>query len=574
MNTRVNNIINFINKKSSFRFSIAFFLLLFLRALEFTVDYTKGDKDGSISSPAGLLLNAFYLLLIITVAFNYTAISSKLNKNYVVLIIIFFISLISFPSINSAHSWGDDWALYIEQARAFNGNSIDKLKQDQVFLVENSSYILGPELYPWGYPFIIAQAYKIFGLDLKVFKIFTFVFFPLSLLVLYFLFKYELGENGILILALFAFSPVFYDYRNMIYSDIPSMFFQLLGLALIRNFVVKKVYFINQLISYTILGAILFCSYSIRTVGIILLPTLFFCQLFSLVVEHRFYFKSFIKENSMSFIAYAVFFSSLVLYSISFHYSDTSYLSHVTSNFHNTYYFLQSNIFFYLVLPSDFIGWQANGEGLALNANFVWGICFPFVIFGFYKRFKQDYLFVIYIVFIYLINIINPLTDGVRQYFPVLPLIIYFLIIGLDYLKNKFVNLNPAHMFVIPLIIIFFHSFIIEAATIKLRDNGSIEEGPYSKDNSEMMNFIVSNTSPDDKIIFYKPRAMRLLTGNSGFVVNTVSQITDGRADFLIIRKDGKNEKFPSISEIDKISTHLKIVYENNDFWMYKIISE
>ena len=57
-------------------------------------------------------------------------------------------------------------------------------------------------------------------------------------------------------------------------------------------------------------------------------------------------------------------------------------------------------------------------------------------------------------------------------------------------------------------------------------------------------------------------------------VVNTISQITDGRANFLILRKDGKNERFPSLSEIDKISTHLKIVYENSDFWMYKITNE
>jgi hypothetical protein len=162
----------------------------------------------------------------------------------------------------------------------------------------------------------------------------------------------------------------------------------------------------------------------------------------------------------------------------------------------------------------------------------------------------------------------------VRQYFPVLPLLIYFLILGLDYVKSKFANLNPAHMFIIPLIIIFFQSFIVEAVTIMLRDNVDIEEGPYSKENSEMMKFISANTSPDDKIIFYKPRAMRLLSGRNGFVINDVSQITDGRANFLIIRKDGKNERFPSISEIDAISVHLKIVYENNDFWIYKIINE
>ena len=207
---------------------------------------------------------------------------------------------------------------------------------------------------------------------------------------------------------------------------------------------------------------------------------------------------------------------------------------------------------------------------LILYGEFV----FLFLIYGAYKRFKQDYIFIFYVVFIYLINIINPITDGVRQYFSVLPLIVYFLIIGLDYLKSNFVNLNPAHLFVIPLIIIFFQSFMVESINIKLRGKGNIEDGPYSKNNSEMMDFISLNTLAADKIIFYKPRALRLLAGRNGFVVNTISQITDGRANFLILRKDGKNERFPSLSEIDKISTHLKIVYENSDFWMYKITNE
>lgn len=225
-------------------------------------------------------------------------------------------------------------------------------------------------------------------------------------------------------------------------------------------------------------------------------------------------------------------------------------------------------------MPSDFIGWLAKGDDLTLNANFVWGLCFPFVIYGAYKRFKQDYAFVVYIILIYVINIINPITDGVRQYFSILPLIIYFLIIGLDYLKSKFTDLNPTHMFLIPLIVIFFQSFIAEAINSKLRGNENIKEEPYSPNTAGLINFIYQHTTRDDKIIFYKPRAMRLLTGRNGFVVNTVAQIIDGRANFLIIRKDDKNERFPSISEIDEISTRLKIVYENHDFRMYKIATK
>ena len=65
---------------------------------------------------------------------------------------------------------------------------------------------------------------------------------------------------------------------------------------------------------------------------------------------------------------------------------------------------------------------------------------------------------------------------------------------------------------------------------------------------------------------------MRLLTGRNGFVVNEASQITDGRADILVIQKYVINDWFSETEKINTLNNKLKVVFENADFYVYRII--
>lgn len=97
-------------------------------------------------------------------------------------------------------------------------------------------------------------------------------------------------------------------------------------------------------------------------------------------------------------------------------------------------------------------------------------------------------------------------------------------------------------------------------------------EGPFDKEGLELFEFIRNNTSEKDVIVFYKPRVLRLLTGRNGFVVKTVSQITDGRGNILVIDKNAPNDLFPSSDQINSIKNHLHVVFENAKFSVYSIV--
>ena len=556
--------ISFFRVKSEMKFFIASFSLFFLRLSEFAVDYLKGDGNGSMTSPIGLLLNATYLILILLVSYYYSSVEERFSKNYFVIGIIFIGSAFSFTSLQKGHGWGDDFALYIAQAKAFNENSISDLQEKQKFTTENSAYILGPQVYPWGYPLLISPVNKVFGLNLSALKIFTFLFFSFSLLLIFYLFKKELGQQIALFIALFSFSPQFYNYKDSILSDIPFMFFALLGLACIQIFIVKKNIDYRPFLGYILTGAAVFFAYSIKTVGIVLLPTLIACQLYDLSINYSYNLKQYVTANRFSFLSYLVFFTALFLYSVLFNYSNASYMSHL--DYKNFYEDIQFNIFYYINSVSEFFEVPV----LTNISKTIWGVCLPFVLFGAYINRKKDYAFILFVIFMLSIMIIAPYQGGLRYIFPLLPVVFYFLVIGLREIQKKINGLNLTHFLFIPFIIIFLQAILIQSFnTWKISEH--IIEGPFDKEGKELMNFINSNTLPDDVIVFYKPRVMRLLTSRNGFVVSEVSQITDGRADYLIIQRDVINDWFPAAEKISTINNNLQVVFENTDFYVYRI---
>ncbi len=558
--------ISFFRRKSVTRFFVSLFLLFFLRLAEFAIDYNIGDGNGSMTSPIGLLLNATYVILILFVSYYYSTVEVKFSNKYFVIGVIIIGFFLSYISLQKGHWWGDDFALYIAQAKAFTENSINELQANQKFTSENSAYVIGPSIYPWGYPVLISPVYNLFGLNLSALKIFTFVFLSFSLFLVYYLFRKEIGTQIFLFIAIFSLSPQFYLFKDSILSDIPFMFFALLGLAAIQTFYVKKHILYSPIVGYLLTGTALFLAYSVRTIGIALLPTLIACQIYDFSINYKFDLKKYVTTNWQSFLTYLVLFFGLFLYSLYFNYSDASYMSHL--EFENFYEDIQFNIFYYINLISEFFEVPV----LTNISATLWGVYVPFIVYGAYIKRNEDYALILFVIFMLSILIIAPYQGGLRYIFAYLPITFYFLVVGIKKIQNHFTNSSLLHFLLVPVLIIFSQSILIQ--TFNNFNNKEISiEGPFDKEGEELMNFINSNTLTKDVIIFYKPRALRLLTGRNGFVVKEVSQILDGRADILIIQKNAKNDWFPETDNIKSIKDKLTIIFENEDFFVYRILS-
>src|SRR5512147_3108870 len=125
------------------------------------------------------------------------------------LIVILVASLILGAAVlDRGHDWGDDFASYIMQAKSIWNGTTQEFVEHNRFTIEESSIVLGPVAYPWGYPLILVPAYAFKGLKplvLKVPGLFLFIGF---LICLYLLTRDRLTRTErLLLVSLFAFNP-------------------------------------------------------------------------------------------------------------------------------------------------------------------------------------------------------------------------------------------------------------------------------------------------------------------------------------------------------------------------------
>ncbi len=63
-------------------------------------------------------------------------------------------------------TWGDDWTLYLRQAKSLFEGNIGDVIADNHFNVDHAAKPgFSPNVYPWGFPIVIAPAVRLFGFD-------------------------------------------------------------------------------------------------------------------------------------------------------------------------------------------------------------------------------------------------------------------------------------------------------------------------------------------------------------------------------------------------------------------------
>ncbi len=137
--------------------------------------------------------------------------------------------------------------------------------------MNNSSKQFGPYLYPIGFPLMLIPIIATVGQNFLYMKYLIGIFMILSIPVTYLLLKDKVS-NPIYVFYILVglyFNSSFIRICNEILSDIPFLFFVILSLYLIEK--TER----NNIVSLIFLGFVLFFTYLLRDIGIVLIPTLF-----------------------------------------------------------------------------------------------------------------------------------------------------------------------------------------------------------------------------------------------------------------------------------------------------------
>lgn len=435
----------------------------------------------------------------------------NIPTHYYLVIIMLIAFLLGFLCIDNGHNWSDDFALYIEQCQALlNGDTITLLEKNR-FAMDNSYAHVGPYLYPTGFPLLLLPVYAIFGLNFWILKMYCWLFFVAALPLIYWIFKQEnfLPKQALLATALVGFNYHFIRFADNILSDLPFFFFSCWSVFLIQKQVYKNVF------GAIFLGLILFFTYSIRDIGIMLLPCLFLYQ-----------FQSAKKEKNGLDIKFLLPYFVFILIWFAINYSLPGRADKNFELFANTSIStVINNLYFYGLLVGNYFVifrgipiWMQHG----ISCFFI-----AIILVGIYKNRPIHLPILAYVGLTLGLYFLWVSFQGMRFIFPVIPFLIFYLIWGFKTLFQQEKILNAA-------LYLLLASTIFQGVFTSYFYYKTDTNEAYTADLQKIYAYIQKELPPDAVIVFHKPRALRLFTGR-----NAVQKDIE-EADYQVVKtKDG-----------------------------------
>lgn len=131
------------------------------------------------------------------------------------------------------------------------------------------------------------------------------------------------------------------------------------------------------------------------------------------------------------------------------------------------------------------------------------------------------------------------------------------------------ISLLPVYVFWYALLVAsLFISLTLAYANLK---NSRNVDGPFDPYSREMYQFIANNAAPNDIIVFFKPRLMRLMTDRNSLAIDNCKQLKN-IGDYIVINKPiGADGQVPN-EAIQQCNLIMSQVFENPVFVIYKKI--
>ena len=487
---------------------------------------------------------------------------------YLLLFIVLASGAISYFSLRTGHEWGGDFALYLNQARGIVDGGLEELRARNTFSMLNSTATTGPNLrigpflYPWGLPLLLAPVYALFGNDIQIMKVYGILYLVLSMWVTYYLFLRKLGPTRSLwIVALLAFNPLMVQLVDAVGSDVPYHMFALLSMLFIQKMLSRR-YWLNPAATALLTGLLICFAFLIRTNGIMLLGTLFFSQF----IKYRTKLASpvaFLKQYPQELLPYASFVLGALVVSLALPSGSDSHFDFFTRLTPGKFAY---NVMYYFELPSDFY------TG-ALFPKIAYGLTLPFLLLGVYHKSHKDYHYVIYSVLSLAIFILWPPVQGFRFIVSLVPFYLYFVFVGFAHAETLYRKAmgyagKPDRWLVNTFCSIILIQFLFSASTVALANAKSpqaSDDGPYTKTSQQVFDYVNQQTTEAAVIVFFKPRVMDLMTRRLSLRVFSYDEIVNEKGDYLVYKK---GQDFGQITpdEVARLQERLPTVLENDDF--------
>ena len=509
-----------------------------------------------------------------------------LRSEIVLLVILAATAAVHLTSFHVGHNWGGDFSSYIHQAVALADGGVAKLQAMALFRIENSDpdVMVGPAFYPWGFPMLLSLLYGAFGLDLLPFRVLIVGFLVAAQGAVFLLLRGRLADVWVLLIVfVMGMNPAVFEIKNDVLSDVPFLFVVLLSLVLIEYLEGTNRRLSGSMMQYAALGALMFLAYFIRTHGVVLVGTLAVAQIMrrwpdGAGLSAAGFGRAIKGLGWAAVIPYGVFAVGFGGNALSVVGGDASYLasqSVALESIREWVSLVTYNVIYYAWLPSTFLGIGAVGK--VLNV----AVLLPLAVFGAYRRLGTDRVLVVFTVCYMAILIVWPFQLGVRTVLPVMPMYLYFGIVGAAgvqrYLAPRLAVARGGPSFAA---VLFMALALAQAADVGGRWNdvrgpeGGVLEGPYTASSQALFAHIRENTPEAAVLTVWRPRVFMLFTGRQAVLNVAAPEILEGGSDYLVVF-DGDYWDLAKNAPLQKVVAEypgrFALDYSNADFRLYRI---
>ena len=215
-----------------------------------------------------------------------TPVVTPVVRGVVLSVIVAIAGVLAVLLHRSGHTQGDDFALYLRQARSLFDGDIGQVVSDNRFAVLNSDSGFSPIAYPWVWPLLLSPFVHAWGLDYDRLKLVEVATFCLWLVLLHGIVRRRIGWwPAIAIVAAFATAPAYLSHTDQLLTEFPH----LAAVALviwchdrIRRDATLLTASTGRLIA---LGALITFAFNVRRESIVLLGVVGVMASYDVVVE-------------------------------------------------------------------------------------------------------------------------------------------------------------------------------------------------------------------------------------------------------------------------------------------------
>jgi len=463
----------------------------------------------------------------------------RLAERIALVVVVGASALFALQLHRAGHAQGDDFALYLRQARSIFDGDIAAVVADNRFSVLNSDGPFSPIAYPWGWPLILSPFVHFRGFDYGELKAVLVAVFVVWLVLLHGVVRRRIGAvPAIGVVAVIGTAPLYLQHTDQLLTEFPH-------LAAVAVFVwwYDRMRTRGDLLTagtrdLIVLGALVTVAYNMRREGVVLLGVIAGMQVIDLVRTTR-------GPRTPRALAdrFRSSWSSLYVPYLSFAVSAATFqLLLPTSLFAdngNSSQFLDDRLTEFPATLADQLGLgNHHAYGMAIL-----GIAVVGAVLGIRRRPALDTPLLLLAV-LSALAVSTHLREVERYWFQVTPWVLYFLTVAFAEagraLFGRRVEL-AAVLTVVPLAaLVVAHMAVLPGKVADSADFNAadrVQTGPTNPVIAPIFDAVEQNTPPTAVIAYFRARTMTLMTDRRSIQTGSTAKIVKN-ADYFAQRRN------------------------------------